>query len=466
MKKSAMTTLNSHKKHSYHAKPLEDGSYIITRPGCPCCARLIAPKGSFPEKEALDSLMDFASTTSAGGTVPIAAAATPDLHPNTPIPVGSVLLTPENMAIPSAIGKDINCGMRLVRFTIPLEEAKERIEAIIKALRDPLLEARRNIPLSGSHFAALFEEGPLALAKMVLPSEGLWQKMNRQSLEKDYAASPYQGLFRGASRFAPEMLLEDRLIREPGLGTLGSGNHFFELQQLDTALNPSLCWQHGMDKRYLYALIHTGSRDVGHFVGSRFMSAAKEAWPKDRPYPETGIFAVEGDLAKDYMSGMSVAAHYAWLNRSMLQEMARQALTAALGRDIEAVCIADVPHNVVTQEQGGLVHRKGATPAWDGALCLIPGSMGDYSFAAVGMGNDASLSSCSHGSGRSSKRSKSRVLSDESKLPFRIETLKSSRFLEERPAAYMDIEPAIGIQEDMGILTPCARFAPLATFKA
>lgn len=457
---------NTRRPAPYASEALSDGSFLISRPDCPCCARLIAPKGSFPEREALDSLMDFASAKSAGGLRALAAAATPDLHPNHPIPVGSALLTPEDMAIPAAVGRDINCGMRLVRFDIPLAEADERLELIIASLRDPLLEARRDAPLTGAHFAALFEEGPLALARMGLPNEGLWRGMEPGALERDYLASPYQGLFRGASRFAPESLLADRMIREPGLGTLGSGNHFLELQRLDLALDPGACWRHGIQRSSLYALIHTGSRDVGHYVGSRFMSAARDAWPKGVAHPPSGVFCVEGELARDYMAGMSAAAHYAWLNRSTLQEMARQAIGKALGRQVQAVCVADVPHNVVTRERGGNLHRKGATPAWDGALCLIPGSMGDYSFAAVGGGADASLSSCSHGSGRSSRRAKARSMGDESKLPFRIETLKNSRLMEERPSAYMDIEPAMAIQQEMGILTPCARFAPMATFKA
>lgn len=356
--------------------------------------------------------------------------------------------------------------MRLVRFDIEINEAQERLEAILLALRDPMLEARRDAPLTGAHFAALFEEGPQALARLGLPNEGLWRGMDPGALERDYAASPYQGLFRGASRFAPESLLADRLIREPGLGTLGSGNHFFELQRLDAALDPGACWRHGIQRQSLYALIHTGSRDVGHYVGSRFMSAARDAWPKGQAHPSSGIFCVEGALAQDYMAGMSAAAHYAWLNRSTLQEMGRQALSKALGRSVQAVCVADVPHNVVTRERGGNLHRKGATPAWEGALCLIPGSMGDYSFAAVGGGSDASLSSCSHGSGRSARRSKARGMSDESKLPFRVETLKASRFMEERPSAYMDIEPAMEIQRELGLIEPCARFAPIATFKA
>lgn len=105
------TLKNTRRPTPYTAKPLPDGSFEISRPDCPCCARLIAPKGSMPEREALDSLMDFAAAKSAGGVQALAAAATPDLHPNAPIPVGSILLTPENMAIPAAIGRDINCDL-------------------------------------------------------------------------------------------------------------------------------------------------------------------------------------------------------------------------------------------------------------------------------------------------------------------------------------------------------------------
>ena len=262
--------------------------------------------------------------------------------------------------------------------------------------------------------------------------------------------------------------MADRTIRDPGLGTLGSGNHFFELQEIDERLDRRACHGLGLEERpdALYALIHTGSRDVGQWVGSIHARWAREAWAKAGKSAPEGIFTLEGEEAKAYLAAQWAAARYAWLNRSALQEMARQAIESALGAPVGAKAIADCSHNVALREGGRIIHRKGACRACSGETTLIPGSMGDYSFVGVGLGRPDALASCSHGAGRSKPRGAGAKSQGRSKLPFVVETQSGRRVAEEAPWNYMDVEAGAGALADAGLIELAARMRPWATFKA
>jgi tRNA-splicing ligase RtcB len=118
---------------------------------------------------------------------------------------------------------------------------------------------------------------------------------------------------------------------------------------------------------------------------------------------------LSGALAHDYLQAMGVAARYAWANRVVLAELVRDDLQGLVGAG-DSRLVSDVPHNVVLQEHGLNIHRKGATPAHAGDLVLIPGSMGDRSFLATGLGNGDWLWSCSHGAGRQVRRQQVRAI--------------------------------------------------------
>ena len=173
----------------------EDGSGVA--------AAVFPPRGAMPENEAIEQLLRFGRVKSLSGKSALALAGMSDLHPNHPIPVGAALATPEDFVVPSAIGNDINCGMRMVRFDLPraLGEA-ERLK-IRLALREPLVEARRDAPLTGRHFKALFEEGPLAMAALGLPGEGLWRRMDISALSQAAAVSPALASMAGSSSRMP-----------------------------------------------------------------------------------------------------------------------------------------------------------------------------------------------------------------------------------------------------------------------
>lgn len=462
-KQSSRATRDSY-RIQHHEK--QHGFVALPANGLP--AEITPPSDSMPESLAIEQLLRFGRVRGLSGRSALALAGMSDLHPNHPIPVGAALATPRDLVVPSAIGNDINCGMRMVRFDLVRSLSEGEFQKAKSALRDPFVNARREIPLQGAHFRTLFEEGPEAMMAKGVPNLGLWRRMDPQSIAQAARESAALASMRGRCDRMPQALMADRLIRDPGLGTLGSGNHFLELQQLDQRTDRQASYALGLFEREtsLYALIHTGSRDVGQWVGATHARWARDAWLAACQSAPEGIFTLEGEAARDYLAAQWAAARYAWLNRSVLQEMARQALEDALGQNIAAVTIADCSHNVVLEEGNQLVHRKGACRAMEGELALIPGSMGDYSYVARGMGNVRSLCSCSHGAGRSASRSAIRQGVATSKLPFEVFTRDGRRVEEEAPWRYMDVERGIAGQVAADIIAPVARMRPICTYKA
>ena len=213
-------------------------------------------------------------------------------------------------------------------------------------------------------------------------------------------------------------------------------------------------------------MIHSGSRDLGFHVGGRWMDRARAEWPQGLRHPESSLYGLAGPLAAEYLEAMGVAARYAWANRVVLAEMVRKELAELTG-ETRSSLVVDVPHNVVLQEQGLNIHRKGATPAREGDLALIPGSMGDSSYVVSGLGHADWLWSCSHGAGRRMRRQQMRQLKpDVSGASWHCVTLREERRIEEAPTAYKPIGPVIEAQQQAGLIHGVARLRPWITFKA
>ena len=191
------------------------------------------------------------------------------------------------------------------------------------------------------------------------------------------------------------------------------------------------------------------------------------AWPPGVRHPESKLYALTGSLAGEYLEAMGVAARYAWLNRVVLGEMVRAVFADVLASDGLRL-VVDVPHNVALHENGMNIHRKGATPARDGDLALIPGSMGDHSYVARGFGNVDWLSSCSHGAGRRLRRQemRARPAPAEPQASWECVTLREERRIEEAPQAYKPIGPVMDAQEEAGLIQAVVRLRPWVTFKA
>ena len=431
-------------------------------------ASILLPATLPLEEKAVRQLLAFASVRSpAGEPVACRACATPDFHPGTIAPVGSIVATQGDAVIPAAIGTDINCGMRLLSTGLSLAAVAPNKSRLIDRLKAVLLQNERDVPVSTAAFKALFDGGPAAFAEAVRP-DGLWAAVDRDRLMAEAARSIGLAEFRAHSRHAPAAFVQGRqTFRDPCLGTPGSGNHFVELQVVDAVLDRHAAYAAGLRVGDVVVMIHSGSRDLGFHVGMRWMDRARDAWPPGIRHPESKLYALAGPLADEYLEAMGVAARYAWLNRVVLGEMVRAVFADVLASDGLRL-VVDVPHNVVLHENGMNIHRKGATPARDGDLALIPGSMGDHSYVARGLGNADWLWSCSHGAGRRLRRQemRARPVHDEQHASWECVTLREERRIEEAPQAYKPIGPVMDAQEEAGLIQAVVRLRPWVTFKA
>jgi tRNA-splicing ligase RtcB len=431
-------------------------------------AKVLLPADLPLEEKAVQQLLDFAAVRypEHDGHV-CSACATPDFHPGNLAPVGSIVATTPDMVIPQSLGTDINCGMQLLSTPILEADATSYLPKLEKHLIRLFFEGGRDVPASGAAFRALFDDGPSGFLNTV-PHQGIWAEADLARIEQDISRCTGLTEFMSLSRYAPEALIGNRdVLRDPGLGTIGSGNHFVEFQIVDRIYDRQTAFQYGLREGCLVVMTHSGSRDVGSFIGGRWIDKAKDMWPKGLAHPKSKLYALTGQMADEYLHAMGVAALYAWLNRTVLAEMVRKVLREILGCN-GCTLVVDVPHNVVLQEHGMNIHRKGATPAREGDLALIPGSMGDFSYLVRGLGNPEWLWSCSHGAGRSVRRQAMRAnkTSDGEQTAWRCLSLNEERKIEEAPAAYKPVGPVLTSQEEKAMIRAAVRFRPWLTLKA
>lgn len=432
-------------------------------------ATILLPATLPLEEKAVRQLLDFASVRSPDGAGHVCkACATPDFHPGAIAPVGAVVSTPVDFVIPSAVGTDINCGMRLLTTGLTFGQVAPHRAALVRQLTRALLDNGRDVPVSTRAFMALFDDGPQAFLDRLDPL-GLWAQCDHERLLKELGQCVGLASFGGHSRHVPQAYRADKhaVFRDPSLGTPGAGNHFVELQVVDAVLDRHAAYRAGLRSGDVVVMIHSGSRDLGFYVGQAWMERAKRAWPSGLKHPGSGLYGLQGPLATEYLEAMGAAARYAWANRVVLAELVRNELEALLGAGSSRL-VVDVPHNVVLQERGLNIHRKGATPAHEGDLALIPGSMGDASYLVTGLGHADWLWSCSHGAGRAVRRQQVRAMkaTPVAEQSWHCVTLREERRIEEAPRAYKPIGPVINAQEQAGLIEAAVRLRPWVTFKA
>lgn len=435
-------------------------------------AEVLLPKGHPLDGKALKQLASFAAVQHPAGGEVRQAFATPDFHAGSLVPVGCVLATSPDLVVPQAIGTDIYCGMRLHVADLSVDELMAHRDEWVDKLKGDLLLGSRDLPMSVNQVRAMFRGGPFAwLEASKKRPLGMLARADHRQLNAELERSFGLGSADGDERFAPqEMLPTDReIVRDSFIGTIGGGNHFVEIQVVEEILDGRRAFEWGVRKNQVAIMVHSGSRRVGVVVGNTWMEYARDKWPRDIAHPENGIFALHGEAAHEYITAMNTAANYAAVNRLLLAEMVRDRLREVFGRDLQAPLVFDVPHNIVTFEDGAFVHRKGATPALAEQPVLVPGSMGQSSYLMVGHGNARFRSSASHGAGRKVSRGRMHHMSkrgeDLGLDGIECITLKAERMIQEAPAAYKDIEPVVDVQAQAGIASPVARMRPLLTFK-
>jgi len=427
---------------------------------------------------------------------------TPDFHRGSGIPVGTVIRA-RNLVMPQATGNDICCGMRLLATDLPAERLDPHWDAIRKRLRSIFFEGQRDIPMSPRQRESVLRDGLPGLCETSgdNASRGVWKSFDPAEQKSDLDRAFGHGHLPTTRLFGFESFVRSSGNvdgRDPQIGCVGGGNHFVEIQKVDSILDGYAARAWGLSRGSVAIMIHSGSVGIGHAVGGYFMDRARHLFPASVRAPKAGFhpLPIEGPMANEgafYFDGMGNAANFAFANRLFLGLMTLRAIEEATGHTVGAKLVYDAPHNLVFRQGQVCLHRKGATPAegpappdYLGQPVIIPGSMGAASYLLAGGGKDDALASACHGAGRSLSRAAAahvptdvyraevdrlRIVTpidpDAPMLRRRRDILDKydKRVMEEAPGAYKPIEPVIDSVVEAGIARRVARLLPLCTVK-
>lgn len=440
-------------------------------------AEILLPEGFPVEAKAIAQLANLANIRHPAGGCVCRACATPDFHPgDAGVAIGSIVET-RDMVIPAAVGSDINCGMRLHVADLSLEQFLAQRDRFVELLKGDYFFGTRDVAMTAKTSRALFQHGiPGWLDEMLDKPTGSVVCSYLEQLAAECDRVYLGGSMNGDAKWAPEELVpNDGIVRDGGLATIGGGNHFVEIQVVEQVRDRAMAYAWGVREGQLAFMVHSGSRNVGKYIGGMWRDRAQAAWPKSLKSPQSRLFplsvAANPELIAEYLQAEATAANYGFLNRLLLAELLRLRLRQVYG-DMEAALVYDLPHNITLPEGAGWVTRKGACPAHSGQPVIIPGSMGAPSYLLLGKGNAKYLASASHGAGRARSRfDLSREGADKSEEALGLTgidciTLRQERRIEEAPAAYKPIQPVIDAQVEAGMVSVVARLKPILTFKA
>lgn len=419
--------------------------------------------------------------------------AMPDIHRGYGFPIGGVAATRirDGVVSPGGVGFDINCGVRLLRTNLSEEEIKPRMSELITSLY-------LNVP------SGLGAEGRIRLQEKelekVLSRGAAWAVEKGFGEAEDLIVTEERGQMKSAN---PDRVSQKARKRGmPQLGTLGSGNHFLEIQTVDQIYDREFARAMGiLETGQVLILVHTGSRGLGHQVCDdyiRLMANAITRYGISLPDRQLACAPIQSPEGQDYLTAMACAANYAWANRQCITHWIRESFVKVLGKSIREIGLEqvyDVAHNIAKIEQHTVegknqavcVHRKGATRAFAkghpdipaiyrniGQPVLIPGDMGRYSFIAVGTETamQETFGSTCHGAGRLYSRSVSRRGLRGSDIIYKMATKgiivradSSAGLAEETPEVYKDVSEVMEIASKAGISRKVARAVPLGVIK-
>jgi tRNA-splicing ligase RtcB len=462
---------------------------VGTVPGMRVPARVFADAELLAAIEQDRSLEQLANVATLPGIVD-AALAMPDIHQGYGFPVGGVAATDASDGVisPGGVGYDINCGVRLL--ALPLEYGE-----LVGDQRERLVhELSRRIPvgtggkgaregLKGANLDRVLARGPRAL----LEDLGIGS-------EDELTFTESGGRLEGADPAAVSPRARERGAGQ--LGTLGSGNHFLELQRVEAIYDPYAAGAFGLRVGQLTVLIHSGSRGLGHQVCTDFvkrMDARLGHYGIELPDRQLSCAPIGSPEGQDYLRAMASAANFAWANRAVLAHRVRESVQSVLGPELarSTKTVYDVAHNVAKREEhsSGMVcvHRKGATRAFppghpeipaayaeSGQPVFIPGSMGTASYVLAGRqaAMDRSFGTTCHGAGRRMSRTAVRKAIDPGQLRRRLEAagivvraLSARGLAEEAPEAYKDVDRVVEIVERAGLAARVVRLRPIGVVK-
>ena len=450
-------------------------------------ARVFADReliGQIAADRSLEQLQNVATLPGITG----AALAMPDIHQGYGFPVGGVAATepPDGVVSPGGVGYDINCGVRLLALPLTVGELAGRTEALVH-------EISRRGPVGTGHGGALRLKGP-AFDRVLVHGPRILLAEHGIGTPEDVEHTESEGCLASAD---PATVSERARVRGADqLGTLGSGNHFLEVQRVAKIIDSRAADVFGLRENQVTVLIHSGSRGFGHQVCSdyvRMMDAVQARYRITLPDRELACAPLSSPEGRRYLAAMACAANFAWGNRAVLAHRVRQSVAQVLGPRVADGTrqMYDVAHNVAKLETHGgrelCVHRKGATRAFPagsleipaafrevGQPVFIPGSMGTSSFVLVGRQGamERSFGTTCHGAGRRMSRTGARRAITGAELRHQLEAqgivvrCPSNRGLaEEAPFAYKDVERVVEVVERAGLAGRVAQLVPLGVVK-
>jgi tRNA-splicing ligase RtcB len=455
----------------------------------PASGSMRVPGRVFADAELLDaigedgSLEQLRNVATLPGVVD-AVLAMPDVHQGYGFPVGGVAATalPDGVVSPGGVGFDVNCGVRLLAAPFTVGELGDRREALVHEISRavPAGTGRGSgLSLTEAQLDRVLADGPRAL-------EGVGTE--------DVDLTESQGRLEGADPSVVSARARERGADQ--LGTLGSGNHFVELQRVDQVHDRAAAGDLGLSEGQVTVLIHSGSRGLGHQVCTDFVKrfdAASGRYGIRLPDRQLSCAPASSEEGRSYLAAMAAAANFAWANRQLIAQRVRGAIAEALGEEAAAETrqVYDVAHNVAKLERHGdrelCVHRKGATRAFPpgsseiperyraaGQPVFIPGSMGTASYVLVGRPGamEHSFGTVCHGAGRRLSRTAARKQIKGGELRRRLEadgiTVRSPSnrgLAEEAPFAYKEVDKVVEIVERAGLAARVVRLRPIGVVK-
>ena len=462
------------------------------RPGMRVPARIYADEQLLEKMKADLTLVQAANVAHLPGIYKFAIVL-PDGHQGYGFPIGGVAAfdAEEGVLSPGGVGYDINCGVRLLRTNLRVEDVRPVLDKLLEMLFRYIpsgVGSRGRISVSLAELDRVLDEGVD------------W------AIERGYGwADDPRYIEEGGHMESADSDRVSQHAKNRGrgqLGSLGSGNHFLEVQVVDKIYNPGVARELGvLEEGQVMVMIHTGSRGLGHQVCSdylRIMERAVRRYGIKLPDRELAAVPTTSREAEDYFAAMSAAANFAWTNRQLITHWTRTVFEKVFHRsadDLDMQIIYDVAHNIAKFERHKVdgayrdvyVHRKGATRAFPpghmaipaeyralGQPVLIPGSMGTASYLLIGAPRamEISFGSTAHGAGRLLSRARAirtyRPRDVERSLRNRGILIRATTIRvisEEAPGAYKDVDRVAEVSHRLGIATKVARLVPIAVTK-
>lgn len=414
--------------------------------------------------------------------------AMPDAHLGYGFPIGGVAAFREDTGVisPGGVGFDINCGVRLLRSDL---ESRE-VQPLISTLIDNLFEA---VP-SGLGSTGRLHATDQQLTEAFISGAG-WAVDEGYGVKDDLVHCEENGSMKGAD--PSQVSIKARKRGRPQLGTIGSGNHFLEIQRVEEIFDEEIAKRFGLFKGQITVMIHCGSRGAGHQICTDHLEVLSRAVHKyciDIPDKQLACAPIGTPEANNYFGAMVCAANYAWANRHIIAHWTREVFDKYFGNP-KLELVYDVAHNVAKIEEHDVdgqrmklyVHRKGATRAFGpsrpevpevyrdvGQPVLIPGSMGTPSYVLCGTDRalDLTFGSACHGAGRVMSRSQALktfagrdVKASLSKEGIVVRANNPKMLAEEAPGVYKPSAEVVDVVHNLGIATKVAKLVPLGVSK-